>query len=186
MRTCPTCGAEVRVVCLRCLQGTLRSAPPGRPPKRKRPSSSVVAGVDLAPWLLKFSRLPVLGGADCRLATNPCTLHIRRASAKPQSRLGWASYERHLIHLTAYPGQRASDALETLLHEVVHLSSLELRMHDLHFKTTITQAAYEAFGVDLRDQVDRKVYELDVCISDALDRALSDASPRPPSPRCSA
>lgn len=168
MPVCKSCGATVRVVCLRCLRGSLRNAPPGRPPKRKVKRSSVVAGVDLQLELDRFSRLPVFGGDRARLVTNPCALHVRRASKKPRRRLAFASYDRHLIHLTAYPGQRPADALETLLHEVVHLQSLELCRHDARFKRTLAQAAYEAFGVDLRHATGQAVYKLDLAICEAL------------------
>lgn len=144
-----------------------------------------MVGVDLQAELDRLAQLPALGGPTGPLVERPPALHIRRASKPPRRRLAFASYDRHLIHLTAYPGQRKADALETLLHEAVHLCSIELRFHDARFKRTLTQAAFEAYGVDLRSRVRERCYVLDRQIADAID-ALSDASPTPPSPRCSA
>jgi len=115
-----------------------------------------------------MGRLPVLGGSHGRLVENPPRLHIRRASKKPTRRLAFADYTRHLLHLTDYPGITRADAVETLLHEVVHLSALSLRKHGRRYKQTLAQAAFECFGVDCRDQVRRPVYQLDCAIVEAL------------------
>lgn len=133
----------------------------------------MVAGVDLAEHLDRFSRLEAFGGDQCRLVDRPCALRIRRATRRPRSRLAFACYTRHLIHVTAYPGQRTADALETLLHEVVHLASLDNRRHDRHFKDLLAAASLEAFGVDLRHRTGRPVYTLDLLIADALDASLA-------------
>ena len=127
-----------------------------------------VAGEALHPWLERMSTLPVFGGAQSDLSQHLPRLHIRRASRKPRRRLAFACYTRHLIHLTDYPGIRRADALETLLHEVVHLSSFELRHHDARFKRTLVQAAQECFGVDCQFAMKRAVYSLDVAIVEAI------------------
>lgn len=127
-----------------------------------------IAGEALHPWLERMSTLPVFGGEQSDLSQNLPRLHIRRASTKPRRRLAFACYTRHLIHITDYPGIRRADALETLLHEVVHLSSFELRAHDGRFKRTLARAALECFGVDCRFAMKRAVYALDIAIVEAI------------------
>lgn len=173
MPTCSRCGAAtIGGACLPCLRKRLNPSGVRQArdrARRKRPRqtvrSTLVDGVDLQPWLVHMAGLPVLGG---RLVGNLPKLHIRRASKAPKRRLAFASYDRHLIHLTAWPELVHVQALETLLHEVVHLSSLDLRAHSLHFKQTLAQAAFECFDVDCRDAVGLPVYRLDRHIVDTL------------------
>lgn len=188
---CPRCGARrIGGRCLACLRARThlsRAATLHRKARRKRaPStkkrSDIVADIALEPWMAFFATLPVLGGQTGRLVTNPPKLHVRRATSKPRRRLAFADYDRHLIHVTAYPGITADDVLETLLHEVVHLSDLKLRKHDRRYKTTLATAAYEAFGVDCRRQVSVAVYKLDVLIVEAMKAAEWDRT-TPPSVR---
>ena len=178
---CPRCGAPcIGGACLACLRKRVQTSRrvAGPRPRRTPPRRSTrVAGVDLDVWLAHFAALRVFGGPDARLVTHPPALHVRRASKPPRRRLAFASYDRHLIHLTAYPGIRPAQALETLLHEVVHLQALENRRHDAHFKRTLALAALEAFGVDCRSRVKLPVYRLDVAIVEALEqRGIPDAT----------
>lgn len=124
--------------------------------------------------------LQAFGGDDSRLTDHLPKLHVRRASTKPRRRLAFADYERHLIHITDYPGITPADALETLLHEVVHLSGLELRHHDGRFKRMLARAALECFGVDCRAAVKGPVYALDVAIVEALQARPTPTLPEEP------
>lgn len=182
-RLCPRCGVRfVGTTCLACFRKALaRNATDRQAAQRKarrkrvrvatdqRPGADRVAGISLQPWLAHMAQLPVFGGDDARLADNLPRLHVRRASAKPRRRLAFADYNRHLVHLTDYPGITPADALETLLHEVVHLQSLQLRKHDARFKRTLTRAARECFGVECRP-IPRATWALDQKIVEALRR----------------
>ena len=70
-------------------------------------------------------------------------LKVRRASRKP-NRLGFAVPDQFRISVTAYPGIRQGDLLETLLHELVHLHvGRQPGGHAWHgrvFKQTLRQA----------------------------------------------
>ncbi len=180
-RTCPRCGARfIGAACLACLRKAhaknasrrIRERQKARR-KRSRPSADArpgadrVAGIALTPWLEHMARLPVFGGDESRLNGNLPRLHVRRASKKPRRRLAFADYDRHLLHLTDYPGITPADALETLLHEVVHLQSLDLRKHDARFKRTLARAAKECFGVECRP-IPRATWALDTRIVEAL------------------
>lgn len=58
--------------------------------------------------------------ADGPLAARKPELKVRRARRRP-NRLGFAVPSQFRLSVTAYPGIRAGDILETLLHELVHL-----------------------------------------------------------------
>ena len=118
----------------------------------RRPASYYrVAGVDLQTEMDRLCRLPVFGGGGGPLARRPPTLAIRRASSRPRSRLGFAIPDEWRISVTAFPGQRRSDAEETLIHELVHLfvgaSPGTRRWHGREFKTTLRQAMREGYGI---------------------------------------
>jgi hypothetical protein len=173
-RTCSHCGARfVGTACLACLRRRLAKHAGQRKKTRQRarrkrthvktdqrPGADRVAGIALLPWLEHMARLPVFGGEDSRLTDNLPRLHVRRARSKPKRRLAFADYDRHLLHLTDYPGITPADALETLLHEVVHLQSLDLRRHDARFKRTLARAAKECFGIECRP-IPRATWALD-------------------------
>ena len=76
---------------------------------------------------------------------------MRRATARPRRNLGFAVPEERRISVTAYPGIRPGDALETLLHELVHLhvgrSPGAHAWHGREFKRTLARAMREAYGV---------------------------------------
>lgn len=122
-----------------------------RRPRRRRPSYYAVAGLDLREEMDRLCALEALGGANGPLVTRPPTLSIRRASQRPRSRLGVAWPDEHRISVTAYPGMRASAALETLCHELVHLYLGRGRgregWHGAHFKATLHAAMVERFGL---------------------------------------
>jgi hypothetical protein len=100
----------------------------------------------------RLTCLPVFGGSGGRFNHRPPTLTIRRASTRPRSRLGFAIPDEWRISVTAFPGQRRGDAMETLLHELVHLflgaSADTHRWHGRPFRETLKQAMLEAYGVD--------------------------------------
>jgi hypothetical protein len=88
--------------------------------------------------------------AEGRLPANEPELTVRRASKKP-NRLGFAVPAQWRISITAYPGAREADLLETLLHELVHLhvgaSAEGHRWHGHTFKRTLGAAMHQAYGV---------------------------------------
>jgi hypothetical protein len=110
----------------------------------------MVAGIDLSDELARLRALEVFtdGPLDPRRA--PPVLRIRRASKRP-NRLGFAVPDEWRLSVTAYPGIRPGDALETLLHELVHLhvgrSPGAHAWHGREFKRTLARAMREAYGV---------------------------------------
>ena len=91
--------------------------------------------------------------ADGPLAERHPELKVRRASRRP-NRLGFAVPSQFRLSVTAYPGLRPGDVLETLLHELVHLHvGRAAEAHAWHgptFKRTLSQAMREAYGVAIR------------------------------------
>lgn len=75
---------------------------------------------------------------------------MRRARKRP-NRLGFAVPAEFRLSVTAYPGIRPGDILETLLHELVHLHvgrSAEPRAwHGRTFKQALATAMREAYGI---------------------------------------
>jgi hypothetical protein len=108
----------------------------------------LVAGVDLRRELERLRELRVF--ADGELARTAPKLKVRRASRRP-NRLGFAIPAEWRISVTDYPGIRPGDALETLLHELVHLHVGRRpgahRWHGPLFKRTLAAAMAEAYGV---------------------------------------
>jgi hypothetical protein len=101
-----------------------------------------VADVNLRDEMLGFLKLPALKG----LSTPE--LQIRRASRKPRTRLGFASFARRLVHIVEYPGIDAHDVRETLLHELVHLKvGPHPEPHGPKFRSVLRQATEQAFGI---------------------------------------
>jgi hypothetical protein len=120
-----------------------------RRPPTKRPSSYyAVAGVQLDEELERLRGLPVFAGGP--LTKRRPELKVRRASTRP-NRVGFAVPTEHRLQVTAYPGIRPGDVLETLLHELVHLHVGRAReahaWHGRTFKATLAQAMDEAYGV---------------------------------------
>jgi hypothetical protein len=88
--------------------------------------------------------------ADGPLAESRPELKVRRASSKP-NRLGFAVPSEFRLSVTAYPGIRPGDVLETLLHELVHLHvGRAAEAHAWHgptFKRVLNQAMRQAYGI---------------------------------------
>jgi predicted SprT family Zn-dependent metalloprotease len=96
----------------------------------------------------RLRRLAVF--ADGPLARAAPQLKVRRAQRRP-NRLGFAVPSEFRLSVTAYPGIRRGDVLETLLHELVHLHvGRAAEAHAWHgptFKRTLAQAMREAYGL---------------------------------------
>jgi hypothetical protein len=77
-------------------------------------------------------------------------LKVRRARRRP-NRLGFAVPAQFRLSVTAYPGIRPGDVLETLLHELVHLhvgrAAEAHAWHGKTFKGTLARAMVEGYGV---------------------------------------
>jgi len=121
------------------------------PAPRPRPRSYYeVAGIALDQEIERLRALPVF--ADGPLATASPQLKVRRANWRP-NRLGFAVPSQFRLSVTAYPGIRRGDVLETLLHELVHLHvGRAAEAHAWHgptFKRMLTRAMQEAYGVEI-------------------------------------
>jgi hypothetical protein len=90
--------------------------------------------------------------ADGPLAERRPLLKVRRASRKP-NRLGFAVPSEYRLSVTAYPGIRPGDVLETLLHELVHLHvGRAAEAHAWHgptFKRVLNRAMREAYEITI-------------------------------------
>lgn len=125
-----------------------------QPQTRARPvrprSYYVVAGIALDEEMDRLRALPVFAAGP--LADRPPGLKVRRASARP-NRLGFAVPTEHRLSVTAYPGIRGGDVLETLLHELTHLhvgrAAEAHAWHGRTFKTTLARAMSEAYGIEI-------------------------------------
>ena len=108
----------------------------------------MVAGVDLRREMERLRALPVFAGGP--LAESAPELKVRRASRQP-NRLGFAIPGEWRLSVTAYPEIRPGDALETLLHELVHLHvGRQPGAHAWHgrlFKQTLARAMAEGYGI---------------------------------------
>jgi hypothetical protein len=116
------------------------------------PSYYTVAGVALDREMDRLRALPAFAAGP--LVTRAPELKVRRASRKP-NRLGFAVPTQFRLSVTAYPGIRPGDVLETLLHELTHLHvGRAAEAHAWHgptFKATLAEAMAEAYGItDLR------------------------------------
>jgi hypothetical protein len=119
---------------------------------RREPSYFVVAGIALDREMSRLRALPVF--ADGPLSRRQPQLKVRRARRRP-NRLGFAVPSEFRLSVTAYPGIRGGDALEVLLHELVHLHvGRAAEAHAWHgptFKRTLARAMGEGYGItDLR------------------------------------
>lgn len=115
---------------------------------RRGPAYFNVAGVALREEMSRLRALPAF--ADGPLAAREPELKVRRARTRP-NRLGFAVPSQFRLSVTAYPGVRPGDVLETLLHELVHLHvGRAAEAHGWHgrtFKRTLARAMDEGFGV---------------------------------------
>jgi hypothetical protein len=118
------------------------------PQVRRHPSYYRVAGIDLRRELHRLRALAVF--ADGPLAGSVPALKVRRSGRRP-NRLGFAIPAEFRLSVTAYPGIRPGDVLETLLHELVHLHvGRQPGAHAWHgrlFKLTLARAMAEAYGI---------------------------------------
>src|SRR5881394_3703558 len=114
-------------------------------------TSYLVAGVALDQELERLRALPVFAGGP--LATRRPELKVRRARKQP-SRLGFAVPTEFRLSVTAFPGIRAGDIQETLLHELVHLhvgrAAEPHAWHGQTFKRVLATAMVEAYGISIR------------------------------------
>ncbi len=119
-------------------------------PRRSR-SYYLVAGVALDRELDRLRALPVF--ADGPLAAHRPELKVRRARRRP-NRLGFAVPTEYRLSVTAFPGIRPGDILETLLHELVHLhvgrAAESHAWHGQTFKRALATAMKQAYGVTIR------------------------------------
>jgi hypothetical protein len=115
---------------------------------RRASSYFVVAGVDLRAEMDRLRALPAF--AEGPLPAREPELKVRRARKRP-NRLGFAVPSQFRLSVTAYPGVRAGDVLETLLHELTHLHvGRAAEAHGWHgatFKRTLARAMAEAYGI---------------------------------------
>ena len=92
--------------------------------------------------------MPVFAGGS--LAAREPELKVRRARRRP-NRLGFAVPTQFRLSVTAYPGIRPGDVLETLLHELVHLhvgrAAEPHAWHGKTFKATLARAMVEGYGI---------------------------------------
>lgn len=126
-----------------------QAAPRPSPSPRPRPRSYyLVAGVPLERELERLRALPVFAAGP--LAARRPELKVRRASKRP-NRLGFAVPAEFRLSVTAYPGIRPGDVLETLLHELTHLhvgrAAEAHAWHGRTFKATLALAMEEAYGI---------------------------------------
>ncbi len=123
---------------------------PARAPRRAR-SYYLVAGVALDQELERLRALPVFAAGP--LATHRPELKVRRAARRP-NRLGFAVPTEFRLQVTAHPGIRPGDILETLLHELVHLhvgrAAEPHAWHGQTFKRALATAMKQAYGIAIR------------------------------------
>lgn len=116
---------------------------------KRPPAYYRVAGIDLHSEMERLRGLPIFAGGP--LAAREPLLKIRRASRQP-NRLGFAVPSEWRLQVTDYPGIRAGDALETLLHELTHLHvGRQPGGHAWHgrlFKLTLAAAMVEAYELE--------------------------------------
>jgi len=110
--------------------------------------------------------------ADGPLAAREPELKVRRARRRP-NRLGFAVPAQFRLSVTTYPGIRAGDVLETLLHELTHLhvgrADEAHAWHGPTFKATLARAMAEAYGIaDVRPS-----NTLHGVYAEAIERALA-------------
>jgi len=115
---------------------------------RRHPTYYRVAGIDLRREMERLRALRVF--AKGPLAERAPELKVRRSSRRP-NRLGFAVPGEWRLSVTDYPDIRPGDALETLLHELVHLHvGRQPGAHAWHgrrFKRTLERAMAEAYGI---------------------------------------
>jgi hypothetical protein len=115
---------------------------------RRTPPYHLVAGVALDREMDRLRALTAF--ADGPLAARAPELKVRRARVRP-NRLGFAVPSEFRLSVTAYPGIRPGDVLETLLHELTHLhvgrAAEAHAWHGRTFRATLARAMAEAYGI---------------------------------------
>jgi hypothetical protein len=100
--------------------------------------------------MTRLRGLPAFAGGP--LADREPELKVRRARKKP-NRLGFAVPSQFRLSVTAYPGIRVGDALETLAHELTHLhvgrAAEAHAWHGRTFKAVLARVMSEAYGVSV-------------------------------------
>jgi hypothetical protein len=98
--------------------------------------------------MTRLRGMPVFAAGP--LAAREPELKVRRARRRP-NRLGFAVPAQFRLSVTAYPGIRPGDVLETLLHELVHLhvgrAAEAHAWHGKTFKGTLARAMVEGYGI---------------------------------------
>jgi hypothetical protein len=149
-----------------------RPKPTPRPQPHRAPGYYLVAGVPLDREMDRLRALPVFAGGP--LEQRP-QLKVRRAARRP-NRLGFAIPTEFRLSVTAYPGIRPGDVLETLLHELTHLHvGRAPEAHAWHgptFKRTLARAMREAYGVTAASA---RSSTLHGAYAEAIERARADA-----------
>jgi hypothetical protein len=116
---------------------------------RRNSAYYTVAGIRLDEEVARLRRLPVF--ADGPLASRGPELKVRRARKRP-NRLGFAVPSEYRLSVTAYPGIRVGDVLETLTHELVHLQVGRAKeahaWHGRTFKAVLARAMAEGYGIE--------------------------------------
>jgi hypothetical protein len=96
----------------------------------------------------RLRALPVFARGP--LAKSSPELKVRRTARRP-NRLGFAIPDEWRLSVTAYPEIRPGDALETLVHELVHLHVGRRpgghAWHGRAFKRTLARAMAQAYGI---------------------------------------
>jgi hypothetical protein len=150
-----------------------RGATTTRPPRPRPAAYFAVAGIALDREMDRLRALDVFAGGP--LATARPELKVRRASKHP-NRLGFAVPAEFRLQVTAYPGIRPGDVLETLLHELVHLhvgrAAEPHAWHGRTFKLTLARAMREAYGIAI--PIPRAT--LHGPYAEAIERARTDAA----------
>jgi len=130
-----------------------RQRPAAAQPTRPRPRPATyfaVAGVALDREMDRLRALPAFAAGP--LPARAPELKVRRAAQRP-NRLGFAVPTEYRLSVTAYPGIRLGDVLETLLHELTHLhvgrAAEAHAWHGRTFKATLARAMGEAYGVEI-------------------------------------
>jgi len=142
---------------------------------RPRPRSYyLVAGLALEQELERLRALPVFAAGP--LATRRPQLKVRRAAKRP-NRLGFAVPSEFRLSVTAYPGIRPGDVLETLLHELTHLhvgrAAEAHAWHGRTFKAALGRAMEEAYGIAAPPPANT----LHGVYAEAIERSLRRAKP---------
>lgn len=103
--------------------------------------------VDLREWAAVVAALPCWT-EEQREAMGGYTLRVLEYPRAPRSAAhGLCEYDARVITVSVWPGQRGSEVVETLLHELVHAAGY--RDHGAEFRRVLLGAAREMTGVEV-------------------------------------